>query len=62
MHLGGQLEAVNIPRTRALEARKLMLYFSQFLIPGNVHIEVFCDPNRVSIQCTLHMINSSGND
>lgn len=48
MHLGGQLEAVNIPRSRAVEAQKLMMYFSQFLVPGDVRIEVFCDSNRVS--------------
>lgn len=48
MHLGGQLEAVNIPRSRAVEAQKLMMYFSQFLIPGNAHIEVFSDSSRVS--------------
>lgn len=49
MHLGGQLEAVNIPRSRADEAQKLMLYLSQFLIPGNGQIEVFSDPDKVSL-------------
>lgn len=48
MHLGGQLEAVNIPRSRAVEAQKLMTYFSEFLILGNV-IEIFSDPNRVGL-------------
>lgn len=47
MHLGGQLEAVNIPRSRADEAQKLMLYLSQFLIPGNGQIEVFSDPDKL---------------
>ncbi len=49
MHLGGQLEAVNIPRSRAAEAQKLMTYFSQFLIPGNVVIEIFSNSERVII-------------
>lgn len=31
MHLGSQLESVNIPRLRAVEAHKLMSYFSEFL-------------------------------
>lgn len=48
MHLGGQLETVNIPRSRAVEAQKLMTYFSEFLIQGNVSIDVFSDSNRVS--------------
>lgn len=48
MHLGGQLEAVNIPRSRAVEAQKLMTYFSEFLIQGNVSMDVFSDSTRVS--------------
>lgn len=47
MHLGGQLEAVNIPRSRAVEAQKLMTYFSEFLTQGPVHIELFSDPQRL---------------
>ncbi|KAK7601024.1 hypothetical protein V9T40_008465 [Parthenolecanium corni] len=47
MHLGGQLETVNIPRSRAEEAQKLMTYFSEFLIQGNVSIDVFSDSNRL---------------
>lgn len=49
MHLGGQLEAVNIPRSRAVEAQKLMTYFSEFLNNGNYASKIFSDPNKVAL-------------
>ncbi|XP_070578409.1 exocyst complex component 5-like [Ptychodera flava] len=44
VHLGDQLEGVNIPRQRAVEAQKLMQYFSEFLSDDDVHSEIFTDP------------------
>lgn len=43
LHLGDQLESVNIPRARAVEAQKLMRYFSEFLSPGPLTDTIFTD-------------------
>jgi len=41
IHLGDQLESINIPRSRAVEAQKLMHYFSEFISPGPVLLDIF---------------------
>ncbi|CAB0002503.1 unnamed protein product [Nesidiocoris tenuis] len=38
IHLGDQLENINIPRARAVEAQKLMTYFAEFLADGCVEM------------------------
>lgn len=47
LHLGDQLESVNIPRARAVEAQKLMRHFSEFLSPGPLMDPAFTDENMV---------------
>ncbi|GFG31078.1 hypothetical protein Cfor_00691 [Coptotermes formosanus] len=47
IHLGDQLESVNTPRSRAVEAQKLMNHFAEFLSPGPLLAEVFTDKTRV---------------
>lgn len=58
-HLGDQLEGVNTPRQRAVEAQKLMRYFNEFL-EGNLTSEVFTDPSKIQeaadIIQKLHLI------
>lgn len=49
LHLGDQLESVNTPRARAVEARKLMRHFSEFLNPGPVTDPIFNDISLVYI-------------
>ncbi|KAG8247199.1 Exocyst complex component 5 [Homalodisca vitripennis] len=39
IHLGDQLESVNTPRSRAVQAQKLMNHFAEFLSPGPVMAE-----------------------
>lgn len=47
LHLGDQLESVNIPRARGVEAQKLMNYFAEFLQEGSLTSVVFTDPFRL---------------
>lgn len=47
-HLGDQLEGVNIPRQRAVEAQRLMTYFNEFL-DGDLRSDVFNNPDKVSV-------------
>ncbi|KAG1662389.1 Exocyst complex component 5 [Nymphon striatum] len=47
VYLGDQLESVNTPRARAVEAQKLMNYFAEFLNPGPLTSEVFVDPFKL---------------
>lgn len=51
IHLGDQLESVNTPRARAVEAQKLMNHFAEFLSPGPLLAEVFTDKTRVTVNC-----------
>lgn len=51
LHLGDQLESVNIPRARAVEAQKLMRHFSEFLSPGPLTDPIFTDKTSVSLLC-----------
>lgn len=46
-HLGDQLEGVNTPRQRAVEAQKLMKYFNEFL-DGELKSDVFTNSEKVS--------------
>lgn len=46
-HLGDQLEGVNTPRQRAVEAQRLMTYFNEFL-DGELRSDVFNNPDKVS--------------
>ena len=47
VHLGDQLEGVNTPRTRAVEAQLLMKYFSEFMEDNQSLSHVFTDPFQV---------------
>uniref|UniRef100_A0A8C7YMB5 Exocyst complex component 5 n=1 Tax=Oryzias sinensis TaxID=183150 RepID=A0A8C7YMB5_9TELE len=58
-HLGDQLEGVNTPRQRAVEAQRLMTYFNEFL-DGDLRSDVFNDPDKIKeaadIIQKLHLI------
>lgn len=62
VHLGDLLESVNTPRSRAVEARKLMKHFAEFLRPeqGLSSTGVFNDPTKLheaaDIIQKLHLI------
>lgn len=47
IHLGEQLENVNTPRSRTVEAQKLLNYMSEFLITGPIVNNIFTDPTRL---------------
>ena len=47
LHLGEQLENVNTPRARAVEAQKLMKHFSEFFSPGPLTGSIFTDKSSV---------------
>ncbi|KAK7066299.1 Exocyst complex component 5 [Halocaridina rubra] len=47
VHLGDQLESVNTPRSRAVEAQRLMNHFREFLLPGPLVSEVFTDKTKI---------------
>lgn len=61
LHLGDQLENVNMPRSRAVEAQKLMNHFAEFLGPGPPVSDVFNDPKKINeaadIIQKLHLIS-----
>ncbi|XP_044011721.1 exocyst complex component 5 isoform X2 [Aphidius gifuensis] len=61
LHLGDQLESVNTPRARAVEAQKLMRHFSEFLIPGPLTDPIFTDKSNLDIAADviqkLHLIS-----
>lgn len=46
VHLGDQLEGINTPRSRAIEAQELMKYFDEFATGKHVST-VFSDQFRV---------------
>lgn len=48
IHLGDQLESVNTPRSKAVEAQRLMRHFQNVLTPGSFLDDVFTDSSRVS--------------
>ncbi|XP_045120957.1 exocyst complex component 5-like isoform X1 [Portunus trituberculatus] len=47
VHLGDQLESVNTPRSRAVEAQRLMDHFRAFLLSGPLVSEVFTDKSKI---------------
>lgn len=47
IHLGDQLDNVNGPRTRVVEAQKLMTYLSEFLSLGPLTSPLFTDSSKV---------------
>ena len=47
VHLGDQLEGINAPRSRALEAQELMKYFEEFSTQEELTSKVFTDPEQV---------------
>lgn len=47
LHLGDQLESVNTPRARAVEAQKLMRHFADFLSPGPLTDPIFTDKSSL---------------
>ncbi|XP_063977769.1 exocyst complex component 5 isoform X1 [Diachasmimorpha longicaudata] len=61
LHLGDQLESVNTPRARAVEAQKLMRHFSEFLSPGPLTDPIFADKSTLDIAADviqkLHLIS-----
>uniref|UniRef100_A0A3Q3VJH7 Exocyst complex component 5 n=1 Tax=Mola mola TaxID=94237 RepID=A0A3Q3VJH7_MOLML len=63
-HLGDQLEGVNTPRQRAVEAQRLMTYFNEFL-DGELRSDVFNNPDKIKeaadIIQKLHLIKKNYN-
>jgi len=57
VHLGDQLEGVNTPRTRAVEAQLLMKYFSEFMEDNRTLSHVFTDPFQVCTTLHLCLLN-----
>ncbi len=48
VHLGDQLESVNLPRERASEAAKLLKHLADFLQPGTVLLsDLFRDKEKL---------------
>lgn len=48
VHLGDQLEGVNTPRARAVEAQRLMNYLDEFMSDEPPKSAVFTDPFQVN--------------
>ena len=49
VHLGDQLEGINTPRSRSIEAQELMKYFDEF-VKGKLVSRVFNDQFQVSMK------------
>ncbi|CAH0550033.1 unnamed protein product [Brassicogethes aeneus] len=47
LHLGDQLDSVNGPRARVVEAQKLMTHLNEFFTTGPLTSSLFTDPKRV---------------
>lgn len=58
LHLGDQLDSVNGPRSRVVEAQNLMSHLSEFLTIGPLTSGLFTDPARVSQKKTIKVILS----
>ncbi|XP_041351555.1 exocyst complex component 5-like isoform X2 [Gigantopelta aegis] len=60
VHLGDQLEGVNTPRARAVEAQRLMSYLSEFLTDEPLKSPVLTDPFQLQLMADiiqkLHLI------
>jgi len=57
-HLGDQLEGVNTPRQRAVEAQKLMKYFNEFL-DGELKSDVFTNSEKVRAVSGMKAVQSN---
>lgn len=53
VHLGDQLEGVNNPRARAVEAQKLMNFLGEFLTEEPLKSPVLVDPFQVRPVCSF---------
>lgn len=49
LHLGDQLDSVNGPRARVVDAQKLMSHLGEFLSNGPLTSSIFNDPYRVNM-------------
>lgn len=47
IHLGEQLENVNTPRSRTLEAQRLLNHMMEFLVPGPIVNDLFSDKTKL---------------
>lgn len=47
IHLGEQLENVNTPRSRTVEAQRLLNHMTEFLVPGPIVNDIFNDKAKV---------------
>ncbi|KAL3287234.1 hypothetical protein HHI36_001711 [Cryptolaemus montrouzieri] len=47
LHLGDQLDSVNGPRARVVEAQRLMTHLSEFISTGPLTSSIFMDPKRI---------------
>lgn len=47
VYLGDQLEGVNLPRSRAVEAQKLMKSFADFVSPGPINSPLMTEPSQL---------------
>ena len=47
VYLGDQLEGVNLPRSRMVEAQKLMKSFAEFLSPGPLSTPLMTEPSQL---------------
>lgn len=47
IHLGEQLENVNTPRSRTVEAQKLLNFMSEFLVPGPIVNDIFTENSKL---------------
>lgn len=47
LHLGDQLDSVNGPRARVVEAHRLMTYLNEFLVEGVISSSIFTDKNKI---------------
>ncbi|XP_018570969.1 exocyst complex component 5 [Anoplophora glabripennis] len=47
LHLGDQLDNVNGPRARVVDAQRLMIHLSEFLSTGPLSSSIFTDPYRI---------------
>ncbi|KAK3093226.1 hypothetical protein FSP39_012945, partial [Pinctada imbricata] len=53
VHLGDQLEGVNNPRARAVEAQRLMNYLSEFMSEEPLKSAVFTDPFQLQLAADI---------
>lgn len=50
LHLGDQLDSVNSPRARIVEAQKLMTYLNEFLLDSPMMSTLFMDSSKVTLE------------